>query len=198
MTTTNTHPPNHKLPRRKLLRVGLAVALGLTASTVSEEKVYAADGIEGAISKFFFPKKGFNVDDNSLDKGKVVKNLDAMGKEKVKKSLGNLKELFNGIKNVRGEFEGDPKMFDVGSNVKKIVGGVAKLREDLNNVNEVFDEDTQKKTDRLVRGIIQDVEEVEVVSLIKGGGRTEKKIERTRDWLTKVQGDFEKLLGLYE
>ena len=123
---------------------------------------------------------------------------DLLKNDDVKTSLTSLRKLKDDLKQVQKQFENNPSSFDVGNIVKNMVGGVEKLRDDLNKVNQVFNEEDQKKTDRLVRGIIQDVEEVEVVSTMKGGQRTQRKIERTRDWLNKVSGDFEKLLSLYE
>ena len=59
---------------------------------------------------------------------------------------------------MESQLAGNPQL-DLGPVVKKYFP-FDKLRSALNTVNLVLDEDTQRGTDRLVRNVIQDLEEV--------------------------------------
>ncbi len=75
---------------------------------------------------------------------------------------------------------------------------ISELRNALNTFDEAFDEEAQRETDKVVRGIIQDIGELQTAAALKEGAtRTKKKIERTQDWFEKLVGDFNKLLSLY-
>merc|ERR1712232_371055 len=63
----------------------------------------------------------------------------------------------------------------------------AKLRSDLNTLNTAFDEDTQRGTDRLIRVILQDLNELEVSNDQKDG------IPRSDIRLAKMNGKLDKL-----
>merc|ERR1712194_462199 len=64
---------------------------------------------------------------------------------------------------------------------------VSALRQDLNTLNTAFDEDTQRGTDRLIRVILQDLNELEVANSQKEG------IPRSDIRLTKMNGKLNKL-----
>lgn len=61
------------------------------------------------------------------------------------------------------------------------------LRADLNTLNTAFDEDTQRGTDRLIRVILQDLNELEVANAQKEG------IPRSDIRLAKMNGKLDKL-----
>lgn len=61
------------------------------------------------------------------------------------------------------------------------------LRSDLNTLNTAFDEDTQRGTDRLIRVILQDLNELEVANAQKDG------IPRSDIRLAKMNGKLNKL-----
>jgi len=63
----------------------------------------------------------------------------------------------------------------------------AKLRADLNTLNTAFDEDTQRGTDRLIRVILQDLNELEVSNAQKDG------VPRSDIRLAKMNGKLDKL-----
>ena len=63
----------------------------------------------------------------------------------------------------------------------------AALRSDLNTLNTAYDEDTQRGTDRLIRVILQDLNELEVANAQKEG------IPRSDIRLAKMNGKLDKL-----
>jgi len=70
---------------------------------------------------------------------------------------------------------------------------LAKIRDDLNNIVTIFDEDTQTTIDRLARAILNDIIELENVSRFKKGTnevRTPKKVEAVTKWFNKLDTDF--------
>eukprot|EP00980_Cylindrotheca_fusiformis_P003525 scaffold783_cov118-Cylindrotheca_fusiformis.AAC.11 len=71
-----------------------------------------------------------------------------------------------------------------------------KLRSDLNSLNAAFDEDTQRGTDRLIRGIIQDLTELETANSQKEGiERSPRRVANMDAKLDKVQAAFNDYLA---
>merc|ERR1712232_8086 len=64
---------------------------------------------------------------------------------------------------------------------------ISAVRSDLNTLNGAFDEDTQRGTDRLIRVILQDLNELEVANAQKEG------IPRSDIRLAKMNGNLDKL-----
>ena len=76
----------------------------------------------------------------------------------------------------------------------------SKLRDDLNLLTSVFDEQTQLTTDRLTRAILYDLTELENASRFKNNEepvRTEKKVQNVAKWFVKLDGDFATLLSYF-
>jgi hypothetical protein len=72
----------------------------------------------------------------------------------------------------------------------------AKLRSDLNTFNSAFDEETQRGTDRLVRGIIQDLTELEKANEQKDGiERSERRVANVNAKLDKLQCAFNDIIA---
>jgi hypothetical protein len=67
----------------------------------------------------------------------------------------------------------------------------SKLRASLNTLNSAFDEETQRGTDRLIRGILQDLTELEVANTQKDG------IPRSDIRVAKMNAKLDKLLGAF-
>jgi hypothetical protein len=66
-----------------------------------------------------------------------------------------------------------------------------KLRSSLNTLNTAFDEETQRGTDRLIRGIIQDLTELETTNEQKDGiERSERRVGNMNAKLDKLQCAF--------
>jgi hypothetical protein len=77
------------------------------------------------------------------------------------------------------------KQFDLG-----------KLRADLNSLNSAFDEETQRGTDRLIRGILQGLNELEIANNQKEGiERSARRVANINAKLDKVQEEFNGFLA---
>mmetsp|Transcript_34675 Transcript_34675/g.84105 ORF Transcript_34675/g.84105 Transcript_34675/m.84105 type:complete len:207 (-) Transcript_34675:31-651(-) len=71
-----------------------------------------------------------------------------------------------------------------------------KLRADLNTLNTAFDEDTQRGTDRLIRGILQDLTEIETANAQKEGiERSSRRVATLNTKLDKVENAFNQYLA---
>lgn len=71
----------------------------------------------------------------------------------------------------------------------------ADLRTALNSVNNIFGEDFQKQTDRMVRNIIQDLSELDSLAPIKEGSlRSKKKIVAVDRFIVKLDKDLQEFL----
>mmetsp|Transcript_90382 Transcript_90382/g.260410 ORF Transcript_90382/g.260410 Transcript_90382/m.260410 type:complete len:215 (-) Transcript_90382:164-808(-) len=72
----------------------------------------------------------------------------------------------------------------------------SKLRSSLNDLNSAFDEETQRGTDRLIRGIMQDLTELETANAQKEGiERSERRVANMNAKLDKLQTAFNDLLA---
>jgi hypothetical protein len=70
------------------------------------------------------------------------------------------------------------------------------LRSALNTFNSAFDEDTQRGTDRLIRGIMQDLTELEISNQQKDGiERSPRRVATLDAKLNKLQSAFKDLLA---
>lgn len=73
---------------------------------------------------------------------------------------------------------------------------LSKLRADLNTFNSAFDEETQRGTDRLIRGIVQDLTELETANSQKEGiERSDRRVANMNAKLDKLQCAFNDLLA---
>ena len=71
-----------------------------------------------------------------------------------------------------------------------------KLRSDLNTLNTAYDEDTQRGTDRLIRGIMQDLTELETANTQKDGiERSERRVANMNAKLDKLQTAFDDFIA---
>lgn len=71
-----------------------------------------------------------------------------------------------------------------------------KLRSDLNTLNTAFDEDTQRGTDRLIRGILQDLTELETANVQKDGiERSPRRVANLNAKLEKAESAFQQYLA---
>lgn len=184
--------------RRALLTgagyAALAVALGQITPAVAGP----APGIEGAVAKRFFPKEGFNAPEKTTAANTKI-NPEVMSKPEAKQALEKLREFSDKMTALTAAFEGNPKYYNLADELQRSIK-VDDIRSALNTVLEAFDEETQKTTDKLARGIIQDLSEVLYNSSIAPGvtsGRTPNRIDRITKWLAKINGDFKYLLSFY-
>lgn len=179
------------LSRRALLS-GLGAAL--VGGAVAAPPAHA--GIEYGLSKLLFPKEGFTSPERTTP-GSVEIDRTVLSSTEGKASLATLKVVSDLVKQAKKEFEEKPELFDVSAAFKGV--RIDELRTALNTVDQAFDEGTQKKTDKVVSGILQDVGEVIVNGQVKPDvKRTSKKIDRIRGWITKIDGDLDYLLAFYK
>lgn len=182
-------------PARVNRRALLSLAIPAVAATLAPGPAAAAGGtgLERAVSQFFFPKAGFNApgaDVPAVD-GAVVQGKAAQA------ALQTLKNYNKSVGELYADFKSDSQV-ELTGKLNKIFS-ISQLRDALNTVNEaVVDEEAQKESDKVVRGIIQDIGELEMAASLKPGTkRTQKKIERTVDWFNKLISDFGRLLSFY-
>ena len=72
---------------------------------------------------------------------------------------------------------------------------ISALRAELNTLNSAFDEDTQRGTDRLIRVILQDINELEVTNAQKDGiPRSDIRVAKMNAKLNKLEEAFNTLL----
>lgn len=175
-------------------REALAAAVAAAAAFVPiSAKAGGGVGLERAVSKFFFPKEGFNVPDAPLA-GSIDKKLLETGSGK--EAIESLRKYQSAVDELYAEFKADPqtKLSPRVASAFKI----SELREVLNTFTEAFDENSQRETDKVVRNIIQDVGELQTAAALREGTtRTQKKIDRTTDWFEKLVTDFKRLMAFY-
>merc|ERR1719506_1347813 len=70
-----------------------------------------------------------------------------------------------------------------------------KVRGTFNALAAVWDEDTQRATDRIMRSILQDLVEVETAAKLVDGKRSPKKLKLTNEKLVKLDQNFRKLFS---
>ncbi|GJD12456.1 hypothetical protein Gasu2_65390 [Galdieria sulphuraria] len=174
----------------------ISIAQVLLLGLLKPGKSYAEEHNFAEIwTKRVFPKAGYNSPE-ALTSESVELDSDAMKDPQVKKGIENLKAYRNKVLDMCSAFQQNPQM-----EIQQLIRegfNVAQLRDDLNKANRVFNEETQITTDRFVRNILQDVNELESVSgLLDDKTRTRRKIENTQKWLKKLYHDFDRFLALY-
>lgn len=189
------HGGGPAVSRRQILTALSTSAVASLMSMVPQSSVSAADTaeFEEAISKTLFPKPGINSPDTVVPAGV---NEDVLSTPEAKAALEQLRKFDQGIKELYSKFKENPQL-EISSTVKDLLP-INELRSALNSVNEAIDESAQVASDKVVRGIIQDIGELETASALKQGiSRTKKRIAKTTDWFDKLTADFQKLLSYY-
>lgn len=155
----------------------LVVAGGLSTAFPSAAN---AGWVTGPGSAVIDPKEAI-VDEEILKSGPVQKALkDVAGYASI---VTDMKEALQKDSQV-----------NLGPVIKKTFD-FSKLRSDLNTLNSAFDEETQRGTDRLIRGILQDLTELEVANSQKDGIlRSEIRVAKMNAKLDKLQGAFDEYL----
>ncbi|GAB0495273.1 hypothetical protein MMPV_006572 [Pyropia vietnamensis] len=197
------HPPppppvsTPALSRRSLLSGAAAAAVVAALSGVTPAPARAeSGGLAGVVSRTFFPKSGFNAPE-AIQPGDIAKDVEALSSESVKGAIKKLAGYRDAAAALRQDFKADPQLA-VGTKARALFT-ISDLRNVLNEVDSVFDEESQKETDRVVRRIIQDVEELETSAAVRPGTpRTPKKIDRVERWFEKLDSDFERLLSFVQ
>lgn len=183
------------LSRRDALSAAAAAVAAAAGAAAFPTPARAAGGvgIERAVSKFFFPKEGFNVPDAPLP---GALNRSVLETAAGKAAVESLRKYQEAVDELYTEFKNDPQ-----AKLNPRVGAIfqiSELRGALNTFGEAFDEDAQRETDKVVRNIIQDVGELKTAAALREGAtRTQRKIERTTDWFEKLVSDFKRLMAYY-
>ncbi|CAM9837177.1 unnamed protein product [Ascophyllum nodosum] len=127
-----------------------------------------------------------------LDPKAAVKDVSKLSSDTVKKSLEAINSYRTATKDISDILEKDPQA-DVLPKIKEIFG-FAEFRKVLNDVNGVFDEDTQRGTDLIVRNMLQDALELANAAKLKPDvPRSERKTEILRKKLQKLEQAYENL-----
>jgi hypothetical protein len=156
-----------------------AVAVGVAFPGVASAAKYGSFGVDSP--NIGNPKDAI-IDEEIFKSGTVQKALKETKTYAAK--VGLLKEKLTADSQV-----------DLGPFIRKEFDFVA-LRNELNTLNTAFDEDTQRGTDRLIRGIIQDLVEVEIANKQKDGiERSERRASIMFAKLEKLQASFNDLLA---
>lgn len=200
---TDTPPPplpassTPALSRRALLSGAAAAAAVVALSGTAPAPARAeSGGIAGVVSRTFFPKSGFNAPE-AIKPADIAKDAEALGTASVKGAISKLASYRDAVAALRKDFKADPQLA-VGAKARALFT-ISDLRDVLNEVDSVFDEESQKETDRVVRRIIQDVEELETSAAVRPGTpRSPKKIDRVDRWFDKLDSDFERLLSFVQ
>merc|ERR1712228_568899 len=114
--------------------------------------------------------------------------------ESVQKSLTSVKGYLATLRQIETALDKYPQA-DIGPAIRKNFE-ISALRNDLNILNTAFDEDTQRGTDRLIRNIVQDVNEVEIANQQKPGvPRSDIRLGNLKKKVTKLAKAFEDVLA---
>mmetsp|Transcript_6266 Transcript_6266/g.11892 ORF Transcript_6266/g.11892 Transcript_6266/m.11892 type:complete len:199 (+) Transcript_6266:32-628(+) len=123
----------------------------------------------------------------------AVVDKDVLGSDAVQKSLNNVKGYLSTARGLKDEVSKNSQA--------DIIPGIrsgfefSALRSDLNTITTIFDEETQRATDRVNRVIMQDITELEASAKFKGEGRSEIRLKNVVAKLDKLEKAFEELLA---
>ncbi|KAJ1482644.1 hypothetical protein T484DRAFT_1951731 [Baffinella frigidus] len=167
------------LTRREALGAGGAVGIGSIA-------------LLWAVTR----NSGYDQKDTSRDAGVAVVNTEAVATKEIQASIAGLKGNLAKLIEIQAAFLADPNA-QLTPSVKGF--SVVDIRTELNKITfAAFDEDTQIKTDRVTRNIIQDIVELENACRLKEGAtRSPKRVAAVDKWLKQSTGDFSKFLAYF-
>ena len=166
------------LTRRETLAFGGAIGVGTL-------------GVLWAVTR----NPGYDRKDTSRDAGNVQLIKEELAKPEVQAGLKNLQATRDKINALYDGFKQNQNL-QLTASISSF--SIVKLRDDLNKLTTALDEDTQIKTDKIVRVIIQDLVELEQATKLKEGtDRTPKRVAATNKWFTQTLGDFDKFLAYF-
>ena len=132
-----------------------------------------------------------------IDPKTATFNDELKNSEDVKAGVSGLADLTKAVQSIKADLVKDPNVDLVGRVAKDLNAG--KIRTVLNKYNQAFSEDTQRGTDRLIRGIVQDVQELERDVVVKAGKpRSESKIKNLTKRLDATEAAFNELAAFYK
>jgi len=115
--------------------------------------------------------------------------------KEVQKVLDNIKSYKLTGASLQSKFEADGNLNLIPAIRKEF--DFAQVRDDLNVISSIFDEQTQLTMDRIARSILYDLTELENASRFKKGEteRTAKKMANVEKWFGKLDADLTLLLS---
>jgi len=122
----------------------------------------------------------------------AVLDEEALANKDVQAAVTDFRKLAKSVKALTESVNADAQ-YDLAPVIRKEFDPV-RVRTTLNNLNPLFDKDTQYGTDRLQRGILQDLVEIDINSkLTPGKPRSAKKLAAVTEKLKKLDATFDKL-----
>lgn len=132
-----------------------------------------------------------------IDPKNAIYNDELKNSDDVKAGVSGLADLTKTLQSIKADLKKDSNVDLVGRVAKDL--NVGKIRSVLNKYNQAFSEDTQRGTDRLIRGIVQDVQELERDVVVKAGkARSESKIKNLEKRLDATEAAFNELAAFYK
>ena len=131
---------------------------------------------------------------NVLNPKDAIIDDEIFNSSSVQGALKNVKAYAQGVGILKEKLLADSQI-NLGPYIRKNFEFVT-LRDQLNTYNSAFDEDTQRGTDRLIRGIIQDLVELEIANKQPDGvARSERRVNNMIAKLNKLQASFDDLIA---
>ena len=129
-----------------------------------------------------------------IDPKDAIVDEDILKSDAVQKAISNVKGYKQTCLDLKATLSSDNQS-DIGPKIRKDFDPSV-LRTDLNAINAALDEDTQRGTDRIVRGILQDITELEVTQKQKAGvARSETRLANCVKKLDKLEKAFDDYLA---
>ena len=129
-----------------------------------------------------------------LDPKDAIIDDEILASSAVQNALSSIKGYSNMVGQMKSALAQNDQV-NLGPVIRKEFDFV-KLRSELNTLNTAFDEDTQRGTDRLIRGILQDLTELETSNAQKDGiARSERRVANLNAKLDKLQCAFNDFLA---
>lgn len=169
---------------------------------LTRREAYGAGGAVGvgivAVGWAFTRNPGYDLKDTARDAGKVELNKEALGTAEVKANLAAISGSRDKLAALYASFQADNNV-QLSEQVKSSFN-VVKIRDEFNKLTfAVFDEDTQIKTDRIVRNTIQGLVELEqAVKLKEGVARSPKRVAATDKWFRQCLADLDSFLAYFK
>jgi len=163
----------------------------LTTSALLTTMTLTTSSLPASAAKY----GGFGADSpNVLDPKTATIDRDILASESCQKAIASITQYSKAVKFLQDKLKENDQT-DIGPFLRKEFD-FTKLRSDLNAVNEAFDEDTQRGTDRLVRLVLQDITELEAANRQKEGvPRSEKRLGIMQGKLSKLDRAFSDFLA---
>lgn len=167
------------LTRRETMAMGGAISAGVV-------------GVLWAVTR----TPGYNLKDTSRDAGVVTIDKEQLAKPELQAGLKDLAANKGKVEALYAGFKENNNL-QLSASIQSF--SIVKLRDDLNKLTLALDEDTQLKTDKLVRVIIQDLVELEQATRLKeGAARTPKKNAACVKWFSQTINDLDKFIAYFK